>query len=74
MNDDARIRQIVREEIKLAAEASGWKLDETIHKGDTVETPHGKGEIISIAHPNIRVKLNTGAIIRVNRNKVVVRN
>ena len=72
--NDARIRQIVREEIRVAFEASGLNLDETVHKGDTVETPHGKGEVLSLNHPWVRVKLNTGATMRMNRSKVVVRN
>ncbi len=72
--NDARIRQIVREEIRLAFEASDINLNETVHKNDTVETPHGKGTVLSINHPWVRVKLNTGATMRMNRNKVVVRN
>ena len=72
--NDARIRQIVREEIRLAFEASDINLNETVHKGDTVETPHGKGTVLSLNHPWVRVKLNTGATMRMNRSKVVVRN
>lgn len=72
--NDARIRHIVREEIRLAFESSGLDLNETVHKNDTVETPHGKGTVLSVNHPWVRVKLNTGATMRMNRSNVVVRN
>ncbi len=71
---EQRLRQIVREEIKLAFESSGITLNEVIKKGDTVDTPHGKGTVEAVSHPNVRVHLNTGATMRMNRNNVVVRN
>lgn len=69
------IRRMIREEIRLAFRASGLKLHEDApKKGDRVDTPHGFGDVLSLQGPSVRVHLNSGATININRNKVIVKN
>ena len=67
-----KIREIVREEVRKILKESGIALQEdTPKKGNRVRTPHGNGEVLYLAHPNVRVRLDSGNIMNINRNKVV---
>ncbi len=69
---ESRIREIVREEVRKTLKAGGVKLNEdTPKKGNRVNTPHGSGEVLALRHPNVRVRLDSGNIMNINRNKVV---
>lgn len=69
------VKRIVREEIRKAFRDSGIKLNESKAKrGDRVETPHGHGEVLSVQGPSVRVKLNGGSTININRSKIIVKN
>lgn len=69
---ETKIREIVREEVRRILNAGGIKLDEdTPKKGNRVSTPHGNGVVITLNHPNVRVKLDAGNHMWINRNKVV---
>lgn len=69
------VKRIVREEIRKAFKDSGIKLHESAPgRGDRVETPHGFGEVLSLQGPSVRVKLNGGSTININRSKVIVKN
>ncbi len=69
------VRRIVREEIKRVFKESGIPLNEdTPKRGSKVDTPHGPGEVLSLNHPVVRVRLNSGAIMNINRNKVITKN
>ena len=69
---EIRIREIVREEVRKVLKAGGVKLDEdTPKKGNRVSTPHGNGVVQYLAHPIVRVKLDSGNVMNINRSKVV---
>lgn len=69
---ETKIREIVREEVRRILKAGGVKLDEdTPKKGNRVSTPHGNGVVITLNHPSVRVKLDAGNHMWVNRSKVV---
>jgi preprotein translocase subunit YajC len=65
---EKEIRKIIREEIHriLIAEAA--------RKGDKVLTPHGPGVVLNIAGNTARVKLNSGAVVKVHRTRAKVNN
>lgn len=69
---ETRIREIVREEVRKILKAGGIPLDEdTPKKGNRVSTPHGNGRVITLNHPNVRVALDAGNHMWVDRSKVV---
>jgi len=69
-----KIREIVREEVRKILKESGIALQEdTPKKGNRVRTPHGNGVVLYLAHPNVRVRLDSGNIMNINRNKVVTK-
>lgn len=55
------IQKIVREEIRRV-------LNE-VKKGDKVKTPHGDGVVLDISGEQARVKLASGAVIKVHRDR-----
>jgi preprotein translocase subunit YajC len=61
------IRKIIREEIQKI-------LREGLKKGDKVDTHHGPGEVLSISGEQARVKLGSGAVVKVHRDRAVPRN
>ena len=69
---ESKIREIVREEVRKTLKAGGIDLNEdTPKKGNRESTPHGPGVVITLNHPNVRVKLDAGNHMWINRNKVV---
>lgn len=69
---ESKVREIVREEVRKILKAGGVALQEdTPKKGNRVQTPHGNGVVITLSHPNVRVKLDAGNHMWINRNKVV---
>jgi preprotein translocase subunit YajC len=63
MNEE-RIRQIIREELSKM-------LTETVKKGDRVRTPHGTGEVLQVLASQVKVDLDSGATIKVHRDRAV---
>lgn len=57
------IRKIVREEVAHA-------LSEHAKRGSKVLTPHGPGVVLSLAGEQARVKLTSGAVVRLHRDRV----
>ena len=73
MLNENKIREIVREEIRKAFKISGLVLKEdSPKKGSRVNTPHGKGTVLTIASSTVRVKLDTGAIMKIHRDRAHV--
>ena len=69
---ETRIREIVREEVRKVLKAGGIPLDEDTPKvGNRVSTPHGNGRVITLNHPNVRVQMDAGNHMWVDRSKVV---
>ena len=69
------VKRIVREEVRRLLRESGIKLNESKPKrGDTVDTPHGPGQVLWTAAASVRVRLAQGAIININRAKVIPKN
>jgi len=66
--DERRIRQIVREELQKAG-----VLSEVAKKGSNVDTPHGPGEVLTVIAGHARVRLGSGAIVKVPVGRCVVR-
>lgn len=60
------IQKIVREEIRRV-------LNE-VKKGDKVHTPHGDGVVLDISGERARVKLASGAVVRVHRDRAKASN
>ncbi len=73
MQDENRIREIVQEEIRKAFKTSGLVLKEdSPKKGSRVNTPHGKGTVLTIMSSTVRVKLDSGAIMKIHRDRAHV--
>lgn len=71
---ESRVRDIVREEVRKILKAGGVPLSEdTPKRGNRVDTPHGSGSVLTLIGPNVRVKLDSGNIMNINRNKVVTK-
>lgn len=69
---ETRIREIVREEVRKILKAGGIPLQEDTPKvGNRVSTPHGNGQVITWLGAHVRVKLDSGNIMNINRSKVV---
>lgn len=65
---EKEIRQIVREEINRIM------VTEVAKKGNKVLTPHGPGVVLNVAGATARVKLNSGAVVKVHRDRAKVNN
>ncbi len=69
---ESRIREIVREEIRRTMKANGTPLTEDTPKvGNRVSTPHGNGRVLTWLGASLRVRLDSGNIMNINRSKVV---
>lgn len=65
--DEKRIRQIVREELQR------YGITEHAKRGNQVDTPHGTGVVLTVVNDLCRVKLPSGAIVKVPRSRCVVK-
>jgi len=65
--NEKRIRQIVREELQKCG------ITEVAKKGNKVDTPHGTGTVLTVVGDLCRVRLGSGAIVKVPRGRCVVK-
>ena len=73
MRGENRIREIVREEIQRAFKQSGLTLKEDAPKrGSRVRTVHGTGVVQTVRSSTVQVKLDSGAVMKVHRDRAHV--
>ena len=71
--EEREIRELIREVVKEVLREGGIELKEGRgKKGSRVRTVHGKGTILSTNGQQVRVELDSGAIIKVHQDRAPV--
>ena len=71
--DEREIREIVREEVRRTLKEGGIELREGRgKKGSKVRTPHGTGTILDTFSSHVKVRLDSGNVIKVHRDRAIV--
>ena len=71
--DEAKMREMIREEVKRVLTEGGITLKEGRgKKGSRVRTVHGVGTILSCNGDQVNVALDSGATMKVHRDRATV--
>ena len=72
-HEEVKMREMIREEVKRVLKEGGITLKEGRgKKGSRVRTVHGTGVILNVNGEQVRVKLDSGASIKVHRDRATV--
>ena len=71
--EEAELREMIREEVKRVLKEGGITLKEGRgKKGSRVRTVHGTAVILNVNGEQVRVQLDSGAVIKVHRDRATV--
>ena len=71
--EEVKMRAMIREEVKRVLREGGIALKEGRgKKGSRVRTVHGTGTILDVNGEQVRVSLDSGAVIKVHRDRAVI--
>jgi len=71
--EEEKIREMIREEIREILTKGGIALiSESPKKGNKVRTIHGIGRVIAVNGEQVRVELDSGAVMKVHRDRATV--
>ena len=72
-HEEVKLREMIREEVKEILRLGGIALKEGRgKKGSRVRTVHGTGVILNVNGEQVRVQLDSGATIKVHRDRATV--